>query len=359
MENEKTRETVERIMNKPVFLSWWLKLLIGLAAGCLASGLAAVVPGLGLVMTLCMALPLLLGLTVYGSADSLGLAAFVLVYGGAVFYAGGPVAAVCALLCVVVPLAVMIWLELAQKPAFYDRLFASLAAMLLGMVAALGFLSLIYPGDLADRAGALLLNSFNQLGEAEKQAISGLFKQMYAVLGLDIGSDAQTIFTNVVDLFKESLKISLPSIMLTLSVLNVFPGVLLCAFLRTKRHLPGASYKPVSQWRMPARYTIGLLVLLLVGIILNFTGMSGAVVLNTVLGAVSLACLVQYLASITDRLSRMPSGRGGKIVFFIAITLLMATAIPIYGAFSLLFGTQGLVTGWLRARRDKDQDTEL
>ena len=356
MENEKTRETVERIMNRPVFLSWWLRLLIGVAAGCLASGLSAIVPGLGLLTPLCLPLALFLGLTVYGSSDALGLAAFVLVYEAAAFYAGGAVTAVCALLCVVAPLAVMLWLELSQKPAFYDRLFVSLACMLLGMVAALGFLSLMYPGDLADRAGALLLASFDQLGETERQTVSALFKQMYGVLGLDLGSDTQTILTNVVELFKEQLKISLPSIMLTLSVLNVFPGVLLCAFMRTKRHLPGASYKPVSQWRMPARYTIGLIVLLIAGIVLNYTGMSGAVVLNTVLGAASLACAVQYLASITDRLSRMPSGRGGKIVFFIAITLLMATAIPFYGAFSMLIGSQGLITTWLRARRDKDSE---
>lgn len=353
--NKQVEEKVQQILSRPVILPLWLKLLIGALAGLSCGGMLYLIPLAGQLLSFTVVFPVLLALTVYGAGDLLGYAAFALATVICGYLGGGVMHSMVYLLAVIIPTAIMIRIELSGKMRFYDRMFVSLGIELLALVSALALLRYVNGTEIAQQMGQMMNRSFALLSEADRELLSGYYAKVLSALGYEISAESPArILEDSVQVMTEFIKLTLPAVLVVLATVNVFPGCLLCSYIRKKRNLPNASYEPVIAWRMPAHYVGGLALLTAAGVAASLMTNSGGVVLTTVLTACSLALFIQYLASITDRLSRSPMGKGMRVFLFIADTLLLFQILPLYGLLSMLFGSKGVISGYIRRRRSEN-----
>ena len=350
-------EKIKEILARPKNLNPYLRILIGVLAGLSAAGFMSYMPMAGALFMPLIVFPVLLALTVYGAADLLGYAVFALVYEAGQFRTAGVMLSMVGMLAVIIPTAVMIALELNGKMRFYDRMFLSLGIELIGLVSALALIRYINGEEIAEQAGSLMSKSFSLLNESSRERMAVYYADLFKTIGIEIDmQDTAHMLEDVVRLFTEIMKISLPAVLVVTAAANVFPGCLLCSYIRTKRNVAGAAYEPVRAWRMPPRYIGGLALLTAAGAISSAVSSSGAVVLTTVLTACTLAFFIQYLASITDRLGRSELSKGMKVFLFIADTLLLFQLLPVYGLLSMLFGSKGVISGYIRKRRSERKE---
>ena len=140
IENDENFE--KAAIGEPKNLRLIFKLLIGFGAGLLSSGIAFVVPLIGLLTAPMLFFCVLVGLIVYGLCDRQGLAAFIVTFVGFSILIGGPVYPCVMLLAVAIPLALMAIFDI-RGVEFFKRLYLSLGVELLGLLLSLGVLVLI------------------------------------------------------------------------------------------------------------------------------------------------------------------------------------------------------------------------
>ena len=350
-ENGTENETGKEMQAEPRRKHLATRLLIGAAAGLLASGLGFVIPLIGSLSIVFVFLSVFTGLVVYGSCDKEGLAAYIVVLEAGYALLGGVILAACMLLAVALPLALMTVLEM-RRVAFFKRLYLSLAFELLGMVAALGLIVLIYRENLGDLAARTLKTSFEQLSSGLKDALASYYKQLYTAMGVALKYDTgDELLAAVAYTIGEYIKEGMPAMLLTFASINVLPGVKFSSDMRVKRNLPGAESKPLSEWRMSEQFIFGIILILVSALIFNFTlGAKGEVILNTALTLSFIACFIQTLASLSDRFGKAPISRGFKIVMFVIFILFLAQASLYYGLLSMLIGSHGIITLWRKRR---------
>ena len=352
-----TPEAEINLHQRPRFMKPMGKILLGACAALLSSGLGLALPVVGMLTMLAVFLAVMVGLIVYGYADALGLGVYLLVYEVCQLVLGGPLLSAAMLLAVSLPLVCMALMDL-KKLSFFKRLYASLAVELLGMLLALGLIVLIYRQNLGDLMTRALMSSFEGLSQSVKDLLATYYKQLYAAMGLQLKYETgDELLKAVSEISGEYVKTGLPAMLIVLASVNVLPGVKICSNIRVGRFIPGAASEPATNWRMGDQAIIGLILLTVTGIVLNATmGPRGQVVLYTVLTLLVVACAVQTVASLSDRLSRVPMGRGTKIAFILIPMLLFAQIIPYYGVMSMLFGSHGLISGFIKRRRDNRPD---
>lgn len=350
--NESYEETVSAPQEKNLHIA--LKILIGLGLGLAASGLGILIPIVGLLNLVCIFLPTAIGMIAYGLCDIPGYAAFLLSYEAAICYVGGPKFAVAAMLAIAIPGAFFVRTEI-KREGFSAQLYKTIAVQLLGLVAALGFFTLLYGGGLAEKYGSEIQNLMNSMSEDGKEFIVQIIGR---VIPLDLSKmTADQIINYYAAYITETIKLAAPGLLISIGALNTYVGLLSGKKIRSARHAEGASSAALSACRMPPRIIVGFIVFAILGFILSKTnGTAGDVILTTVLLTISFAAEVQFFASLTDRLSKFPFGKVRKVLFGILFTLLFLQAIPFYGILSMLFGSKGLVTTWIINRRNNRND---
>ena len=350
-QNELNSEFEKRPRLKPKEPALWAKLLIGVFAALIASGLGVILPIVGMLTVFAVFLPVLLGLMVYGWGDWQGLGAYLLALEGCQLLIGGPIFGATMLLAVALPLAVMAYLDM-RKLLFFKRMYASLAVQLMGMVLALGLIVLIYRENLGDLTAKALKSGFDQMSVAMKEMLASYYKRFYGAMGLELKYEtADEMLAAVAETCGELVKISLPAMLIVIASINVLPGVRIYSGVRVKRGIPGETNEPVAKWRMKDQAVLGLILLIVTGIVLNATiAERGRVVLYTVETLALVACTVQTVASISDRMSKAPIGTGMKVAFCVLLILFFFQSIPFYGGLSMLIGSHGIITNWLRRR---------
>ena len=349
-------EFKKAVPRQPKNLKLIFKLLIGLGAAVVASGILLIVPIIGLLTILFVFLSVLVGLAVYGLCDWQGLGAYVIALEILSILPGGAVFGCALLLYLALPLALMVYLDM-RGTAFFKRMYLSLAIELTGMILALGLIVLIYRQNIGDLVTQSLKQSFAALPDVFKDSMAEFYKLFYSLTGASLMYEtSDELLFAVAELCGETVRLGLPSMLLVLASFNVLPGVKIASGIRVRRAIPGASVEPLSKWRMPRDFAIGVIVLLLIGLLSYWTlDGRGEVVLTAMLTLASLAATVQALASFADRFGKAPVARGLKIAMAVMIALFLTQLIPYYGFMSMLVGSQGLITQWIRKRNEKRQ----
>ncbi|MBR4234627.1 MAG: DUF2232 domain-containing protein [Clostridia bacterium] len=328
------------------------KILTGFALGALASGLGAALPLIGQLTMICVFVTLVMGLLAYAWGDIPGWAAYAAALEAGAYLLGGTLLCGLELLAFILPGACVIAQDRRGAP-FFKRLYSALGLQLCGFVLALGLIALIYRENLGDLAGRLLLNGYKSLGADARNTLLQYYTRLYSSLGIRVPEGtADEVFEQIIALLTEYIKLGAAGSLIVFAVLNALPGVLLCSYIRNRRGIPDAAYEPVMKWRMPPQAVLTVIVFTFIGFIMNAAfGQAGTAVLIAILAADSCACSVQYIASVTDRLSHFPSGRGYKVFIFIIVTMFMFNITWLYGLMSMLVGSHGLITGFMRRRR--------
>lgn len=347
------------VLGKPRHLKLIFKLLIGFGAGLVASGLAMIEPLIGILFMPTMLLCVLVGLLVYGLCDSPGLAAYCLAFELASALLGGAVYALAMLLALTLPLIAMALLDKRGTP-FFKRMYLSLGIEVLGLIAALAAIVLIYRQNIGDLAVKLLNDSFASFSDEAKKSLVAFYKTLYTAMGVSLSYETgDELLAAVAAMLGDSVKQGLPAMLAIFAVINVLPGVKLCSVIRIKRNIPGETSEPLSSWRLPEQYITGLLLLLVTGLILYWTiGDGGAAALDTVLTVAMLAGFIQAFASFADRFGRAPMPKGFIIALAIISVLFATRLIPIYGMLSMLVGSRGLITGIVRRHNNNRPDRD-
>ena len=353
------RDAFEKPTPQPRKLKLIYKLLIGAGAALLASGLGILLPVVGMLTILVVLLAVMAGLVVYGAADMEGLCAYLVLYEALMLLIGGVMMGAAMLLIVVLPLALMVLLDMKRVP-FFKRMYLSLAIELVCMVLALGLIVLVYRENIGDLTVKMLKSSFEQISPGMKDAMVLYYKQLYGIMGMELRYEtAEELLTVVAETTGEYVKLALPAMLILLASVNVLPGAKLCSGIRVKRNIPGETSEPLSKWRMGEQMVIGLLLIMVTGLVLQWTiGTRGEVVMYTAIMLGLVACTVQTLASLADHFGRTPAGPRIGIAVLMFLFLLLFQAIPLYGALSMLIGSHGLITQWLKRRNSNRQDPE-
>lgn len=351
MENYTETPIPERRDLKPIF-----KILIGVAAGLLVSGGFFIVPVLGVLSGLFLMAALLTGLVAFGFGDVLAAGCFMLANEITALITMGPVGAALYLLAVNLPYAFIVS-NIQRGTPFFKTLTGGLAAQALGLVAAVGFLALVYGTNLGDLAAKLTDELFLSLTPEMRDSLAKLLSTMYGAMGYSFtATETDEILKAYSEITGETVKMGATIFIVLLSAVNALPGVLSACYIRTRRKIEGADYEPVSAWRMPVKVTAGILVFMILGFILSRVNVNGEMVLLTAAAAAIVACDIQFLASCYDRLSMTPMRTGGKITFLIIGFLFAGTLVILYGAMSMLFGSHGLTAEIKKARENKDKE---
>lgn len=329
------------------------KILIGLFAGFIVSGGLALIPFLGSLSALFLAVSLLTGLIVYGFGNLWSAGCFMLVTEVMSFIIWGPVGAGLELLAINLPYAyIMSCMQRGKQ--FFKTLVHGFAAQILGLLAAIGLLALIYGTNLGDLAAQFVASFFTSLPVELRDSLANLYTGMYETVGVTLRvSGTDEILSLIAQIIGEAVKGGTTVFIVVISSVNALPGVLAAAYIRWRRNIPSAEYEAISGWRMPVKVIAGLIVLIVTGLILSRVNVSGEMVLVTVITAAIIACIIQYLASTYDKLSMTPMRTGGKITFMIVSCLLALTLVIFYGALSMLIGSHGLITEIRKSRANK------
>lgn len=176
--------------------------------------------------------------------------------------------------------------------------------------------------------------------------------------GIILGAqELQARLQAFLDSVGEVFKIGLPGMLLSncllAGILNVAAPVWVWARRGDER---GIRRVPVSEWRLPESAAIGMPVCLVLGIILNYAGYPGGDSVNYAVQMVFQTLLqIQCMGAFSRLAKRAGSSRlmRGLLVFG---ALTFAAQIAVYlGAYSLYFGSQGLISTFIR-NRNKNQE---
>lgn len=352
MENLNHEETVSAPEQRDIKIIF--KILIGLFAGFAIAGGLALIPFVGMLCALFMAVSVLIGLLVFGIGDLWSAGCFMLANEAMSMIIGGPLLASLYLLAVNLPVAFTIGC-MKQGTPFYKTLIRSLIAQAAGLIAAVGLLLIIYGPNLGDLATEFMSKFFAQLPVETREALANTYTSMYQVMGLSFTvTETDEVLKAICLIMGEVVKTSATQAIVLLSVINALPGTLISCFIRTRRNVSGASYEAVSGWRIPVKVSIGLIVLIVFSLILSKVNVNGDLVLMTILIAGICACNVQFYASTYDRLSLSPMRTGGKIALLIISTLLAESFVILYGALSMIIGSHGIVKYFKKDKPDNN-----
>ena len=250
---------------------------------------------------------------------------------------GGLPVAVMGICASVLPGAIAVR-GLRWRRSFDRQLRLDLAAQLLGIVAAVAFAYAIY-GELIERIMALLEASLaNYPDEFVTALLQGRFESTTALLN--------TVKTN--------LALQLPGMLFTV---GIFSGVLAAAvpnwLLRRRGAVGKEAYRPLKRWRVPKQIVGGVLGMLAAGLLLYLLGLpNGTTVFATVRVICDCCFLLQALGALARFADKTNMPRAGRnVCLILAVTLLQPLATYL-GCFSALFGSRGLISEWLRSRRN-------
>lgn len=171
-----------------------------------------------------------------------------------------------------------------------------------------------------------------------------------SVLGL---VELQGFVTEFIAYVEEVFKIGLAGMLLSNCILTGVLNVAVPVWVWTRRGDARAIKRiPVSEWRVPESAAIGLPLCLAIGLVLEHTGYPGGDAVNFAVQMVFQLFLQFQCMGVFSRLAK----KSGASMFMRGLLVIgamtFASTIAVYiGAFSLYFGSKGLISSFIRNRR--------
>lgn len=277
----------------------------------------------------------------------------------------GAALAVCEA-CVIPAWAVM--LILWRRPRFYQGVMQS-AFFHFGALAVLVACLWITSGKDVIEYGMGLLRSMADAMPPQQTSLMLTSMGMTGMLGSETGISFGHMLTQqecarlLDDIYQISATDFRQTLAQTLLVGGMTSGALsywLCARVAaTRGDEPAVSYAHPRDWRLPGHLIIGPAACALACYLAWHAGLSGADAAYIAMFSLAIQLLTVQGMGCTDRfLFKKGLPPGPRRAVIIGLLLLFQMALPVLGAISGLFGSQGLVSNWLKNRNNKGGDPQ-
>lgn len=272
--------------------------------------------------------------------------------------------ALISVLAFVLP-SVFIIRNLRWRAPFFKMLAQSIAAQVLGMLAALAA-AYFFVG--ADLIGALIEAIRSLFDMVYPGAIDFVLSKVYDIEAVPDTLTQEQLVTGVLDEARRaayldgylneisaSLRLTLPGYLLSASCLT---GVLATAWpakLINQRLPMNGAYVSLARWYTPWQISLGLLGGWVVTWLLTALGLEGGDSVQLAFQALLFLVLrVQAAASLQRRLIQFNMRAGLRAFIIVVAELIFGEFVIYYGAFSALFGSTGAANQLHARRADKD-----
>jgi len=321
----------------------------GLAFGLGSAGFIMLLPFLPVVM-----------MALYGFAGILPACVIgISLFAGTVYSMGAAMAAAFAA-AFVIPGAAMIYVSKKGIP-FFQQIRFGMVVQAICIVGTLAAFFIMYGSDLGGAAAEMLRENLSLLTPEQKEAAAEIFKSMYAQIGAETNyATADEFFEEIIKMFEQMMKLSLPMLMIFCIMLNGSVGPLWGNYIRARRGEENVQFVPLRGWRIPPMITLGIVIgFILTLLIRNANRAETEMIYLLIVSALVLALTVQAAASMLSRMFKAGVKTGKRTLICVLMLLFAGNFMTIYGALSALFGSQGLFMPLMRKRMEKmNQDKE-
>ena len=272
-----------------------------------------------------------------------------------------------ALILVVASLlpAVAVIFGMTQKKPFFEQLNAGVAAFFGGLLAAILIANMSFGGGMISRFVNTLRAEYDRMPDALLQPMVNWVNTMLSS-GVSGSSALMTVdsfrsqLSGVLDLMEQTYAQILPGALLSGALLSGVVSVLWGNWTMARQgRATNQSFVGMSGWFMPARISIGAIILWIAGLIMMYSDTrNGTTVYTTIAQAAGAAFAVQALCALDRRMVRAdrPLGRRRLLIMLLAILALLlrgvASVLTWIGAASALFGSHGAIRMWLQNRQN-------
>ena len=285
--------------------------------------------------------------------------------GGVGWLFGAGMAGAAALLVAVPSVVViaMFW----RRASFAARLKGAIGAQLAAFLILICVLYLQAQRDLI----SVLLDFANSWIESLPASLRLVLAQQFALTGLITGDTAQKAIEGslrtmeVLGALKESIEIQgnllrlrLPGLLLSSGLLTGVLAVALpdCVYARRGDTI---DYLPFCDWHMPSQATIGAIVCLAAAGVMVLFKVSGAeAVWNAIIIASGTLCVIIGAAALDRRMKAAGRGKAFRVILIGLGVVFVQGLIMICGVYSALLGSRGLISGFIRRKRDEHNGEE-
>ncbi len=241
---------------------------------------------------------------------------------------------------------------------------AQIAGLLLGLLVAW----LTFRADLVDVAMRYFSDRLKEMPSAMVDQLLTLYGQLGRLpsTGIDFAKGYLTSAERVeaierfVAAATDGMKVTLPGLLLTsgtaTGVINVAAPVWIWARRGDEK---GIRRIPLSDWRMSRNSALGLPAAVIAAYILARAGVSGGdAVFFAAWYLLLLLFKLQALGSVSRLLKARGRSRGWRVAVLILLLTLAQDAACLIGAASLYFGTQGVISSYIRKKRKEHEEDE-
>ncbi len=202
--------------------------------------------------------------------------------------------------------------------------------------------------------------------------VGEMMLQAFAAGGMFDAATAETIFaggltaeqissalTEVLGLLLSTLRLSLPALIVSTSMISGTVGTVFCGKLCNKLD-NDESYVHIGDWYVSPSVTGGVVICLVMALILQLANVNGAEpVMNTVTTAASLICMMAGVCSVSRAFKRAGRGATFRRIFIVLAAAFASTLLMIVGACSALLGSHGVITRFMKNRTNNNNNNDM
>lgn len=276
-----------------------------------------------------------------------------------------------ALLALVLPGLLSIW-NLDKRVPFFRRMALAVVAQVVALTALISAVYLGYHMDLVDFITGFLQSGVEVMPLNMQQVylqyfyMNGMLTEESVQMitrGIITGADLKKALQQGFETMNYQIRYTLPALLLNIGLMTgIFMTTLPSLVCARRGDEPSVDYHPVSEWYLPSRAVVALVVLMGGGFVLMFSQVSGADALtSTVMSVGSTLFMVQGVAMLSRRLKASGVRKGFRIALILLGLIFASGAVSILGVISALFGRKGAISGWMRRRMEekkKEDDDE-
>lgn len=346
-------------MNKQSSVRTILSLVLAVGIALCASGLTSLFSLSGAMAYMLVFIVPMLGMFLFGFGGILPAAVMLSTLEIATYFTLGGVWMLIMIPAAVIPCAEMIYLSY-KGVAFFKQLRYALITQALGLVALLAAAYAYFQTDIGTVVAESMRASLAQMPEEIQSFLASTFRQMFEQSGEMLPQTDAEVLKIFFDEYEQVLKLSLPTFIVILVVLNAGGGVIWGNYLRVRHGEPNACFEGSGKWHMTTSTVLGLTFsVIATAILMKIWPEDWTMVFSVMLSVASIACLVQAMDSLLFRMRVAGVGRGKRRAIAIIVFLFMNVYLVPYGVMSAFFGSQGIFTKLLKARAEKmRQDKE-
>ena len=356
MENTVNENTVQKEKN-PSTIRLIIGLVLAVVFGIGSSGIAILFSPETIPLVMMIPFIPVFIMVLYGYSGYLPPMVYITAFGIGTSFTLGPWAALGILAAFAIPGFCMIYVSKKGLP-FFQQIRFSMIMQAVSIVFVIVILYSAYGSDLGGMAAQAMRSSFEEIPAESKEAFAEMIASMNSQFGLAIEyTTAEDLFNKLEKIFEQSIKITVPMMMVVCIIVNGAIGPLWGNAIRAKRGDEGVQFVPIRGWRLPPITIIAIIMCYIITMILTLMQRAEIDMLYLLASVcVFFAFSVQASASVLSRMFRAGVKKGQRTLICTLMFILAPSFFQIYGVTSALFGSQGVFMPLIRKRMEKKLD---